>query len=78
MTNNLREARLGIVVAKKNQKKAVHRNRIKRIVRECFRLRQSQISGFDLVVVAKKWRAKASSEDLRRELCEQMDNMAIC
>lgn len=47
-------ARLGIVVAKKNVKLAVARNRLKRIVRESFRLQQQSLHGLDIVVVIKK------------------------
>lgn len=48
------QARLGIVVAKKNVKLAVERNRIKRLVRETFRLQQQHLNGLDVVVVIKK------------------------
>ena len=43
-------ARLGLVVGKKLLKKAVDRNRVKRIVRENFRLRRCQLPAYDLVV----------------------------
>ncbi len=44
--------RLGVVVSKKVSKKAVLRNRIKRLVRENFRHRQQQ-ANLDYVVIAK-------------------------
>ena len=44
------EARLGGVVAKKLLKRAVDRNRVKRVVREQFRLRRAALPGIDLVV----------------------------
>ena len=44
------EPRLGLVVGKKLLKHAVDRNRLKRIVREQFRLRRASLSGVDLVV----------------------------
>lgn len=47
-------ARLGIVVAKRNVKLAVARNRIKRLVRETFRQQQQRLDGLDIVVVVKK------------------------
>ncbi len=46
-------ARLGLAIAKRNVKKAHDRNRVKRIIRESFRLHQSKLSGFDLVVMIK-------------------------
>ena len=44
------EPRLGLVVGKKLLKHAVDRNRLKRIVREQFRLRRASLPGVDLVV----------------------------
>ena len=43
------EPRLGLVVGKKLLKHAVDRNRLKRIVREQFRLRRANLPGVDLV-----------------------------
>ena len=43
--------RLGIVISKKNCQLAVNRNRIKRKVREHFRLNQAILSGKDIVVL---------------------------
>ena len=44
------EPRLGLVVGKKLLKHAVDRNRLKRIVREQFRLRRASLPGVDSVV----------------------------
>ena len=44
------EARLGLVVGKKLLKRAVDRNRVKRIIREQFRLRRAGLPAYDLVV----------------------------
>lgn len=52
--NNWTHSRLGLVIAKKNVAKAVQRNRVKRIVREFFRQHCEQLSGLDLVVLARK------------------------
>lgn len=43
-------ARLGLIVAKRVEHKAVRRNRIKRTVREVFRLQQQTIAGLDCVI----------------------------
>ena len=51
--NTLGHARVGLVVSKKVSKKAVIRNRIKRQVRESFRLQQNDFGAIDFVVVAK-------------------------
>jgi ribonuclease P protein component len=47
-------ARLGIIVAKKNIARATQRNRIKRIIREAFRSRCTTLAAADLVVMARK------------------------
>ncbi|MGB1109525.1 MAG: ribonuclease P protein component [Gammaproteobacteria bacterium] len=47
-------ARLGLAIAKKNIRKAVQRNRIKRQVRESFRHHAQALVGLDLVVMAKR------------------------
>lgn len=48
------QARLGLVVAKRNVKLAVARNKLKRLIRESFRRQQVQLNGLDVVVVVKK------------------------
>ena len=56
--------RLGLVIAKKNIRHAVQRNRIKRIARETFRHQQDNLAGIDAIVLA------------RRDL-DQLDNKAL-
>ena len=46
-------ARLGLAVAKKHLKRAVDRNRIKRLVRESFRQQRDLLKGLDIVVLVK-------------------------
>ena len=43
-------ARLGLLVSRRHSPKAVHRNAIKRSVREAFRLEQPQLGPVDLLV----------------------------
>jgi ribonuclease P protein component len=46
--------RLGITVTKKNHKHAVQRNRVKRLIREVFRIhRHKLVSTFDMVIIAR-------------------------
>jgi len=61
ISNLLPHPRLGLAIAKKNIKKAVARNRIKRAARESFRLQRQQIVNIDIVVLA---RGDAASADL--------------
>lgn len=46
-------ARLGLVFGKKNVARAVDRNRLKRISREQFRLRNEDLAGLDIIIMAR-------------------------
>lgn len=48
--NHTNFARLGLIIAKRIERKAVKRNRVKRVIREIFRLRQQTITGLDCVM----------------------------
>ena len=50
MANGEPGARLGLIVGKRQAKRAVDRNRIKRALRESFRSRRSTLPGVDIVV----------------------------
>lgn len=52
--NGLDHPRLGIVVSKKNCRRATQRNRIKRLIRESFRCQQTRLSGIDVIVLARR------------------------
>lgn len=45
--------RLGLIIAKKNVRLAVHRNRIKRIIRDGFRRYQHDLTNIDIIVLVK-------------------------
>lgn len=67
--NHVDFARLGLAVAKKRVRRAVDRNRLKRLVRESFR--HGDLPGVDIVVMPRDGTAKASSRDLRSSLNKQ-------
>ncbi len=56
--------RLGMVVSKRNVKRAVDRNYLKRIIREHFRLNPVKLSGFDFVIVIKPAVMSANKDQL--------------
>ena len=51
--NDLANARLGLVIGKRNVSLAVQRNRIKRVLRTSFRLNQKLLTGLDIVILAR-------------------------
>lgn len=64
-SNQQNQARIGFVLAKKNIKLAVDRNRIKRIVRESFRHNKHELAAIDLVVLGRKGLAELDNQELR-------------
>ena len=61
--NGTETSRLGLVIGKKNVPTAVARNKIKRVVRETFRLTELPVA-VDLVFLARKDLGKISSTEL--------------
>jgi ribonuclease P protein component len=66
--NNLDHPRIGMAIPKKHIKLAVGRNRIRRIVREQFRLKQHQLPAIDIVVIAKAGIADLSNQEINKVL----------
>jgi ribonuclease P protein component len=66
--NDLETARVGIAVSRKVSPRAVVRNRIKRQIRETFRLKKNLLKGYDCVVIAKSAAAGIDRPALRLSL----------
>ena len=62
--NSSSNARLGLVIAKKNVALAVQRNRIKRQLRDTFRHNRKLLDKLDLVVLARKDADKLDNKEL--------------
>lgn len=73
--NKLGRARLGLVVAKKNIRTAVGRNRAKRHIRETFRLQQDEIGNLDIVVLVRKGFSDLNDGDLNQLLNQQWQRL---
>jgi len=65
--------RLGLAIAKKSVKTAVHRNRIKRICREFFRLNQSNIACADYVILVRSGIDKTDNSVILQSLAKQFN-----
>ena len=65
-TNNLGQPRLGFVISKKNIRQAVKRNRVRRIIRDSFRLNQHDLPAVDMVILARKGLGDLENEEIHK------------
>lgn len=68
--------RLGITVPKRIVVYAHDRNRIKRLLREAFRIRRSELPMIDLVILARNGILSASDEMLRNDINQIFNRVA--
>ena len=64
--NGLDHPRLGFVISKKNVRRAVKRNRVRRIMRESFRLNQHNLPPVDILVMARQGIDDLEKDELNR------------
>lgn len=74
--NGLDHPRLGLVIGKKSVKLAVERNRLKRIIRDSFRLHQQMLAGLDIVVVARKGLGDLDNPELHQQFVKLWKRLA--
>lgn len=66
--NGMNHPRLGLVVGRRKAKKAVDRNRVKRLGRESFRLRTPELTGLDVVLLLRRPPESNDASALRDKL----------
>lgn len=78
-------ARLGLAIARKQIRRAVDRNRVKRLIRESFRRHQELLRGLDVVVIGRSALLEKNSrgvfeclENHWRRVSERCRNNAAC
>lgn len=74
--NGLKHPRLGLVIGKKNIRLAVQRNRIKRHLRESFRLQQHNLPNVDVIVLARNQLDQLSDDRLQALLYKQWSRLS--
>lgn len=66
--NQLDYARLGLAISRKVARRAVDRNRIKRIIRDSFRHWAQRLGGLDIVVLGRRGIGDLTNSELRETL----------
>lgn len=74
-SNDRSQHRLGLVIAKKNVRLAVQRNRIKRISREFFRQLPADTVNFDVVLLARRGLDRLDNDTLSSILRQQWQKL---
>ena len=74
--NGLSHARIGIIASRRVARRAVDRNRMKRMVRELFRAIPVRPVGVDIVVQLRRCSPRGSSAAARAELSRLLEEFA--
>lgn len=74
--NELGYARIGLALSKKKIAKAHERNRIKRLLRECFR--HTQLPAVDIIFLARTGVAKQTNLAINSRLSKTWEKLTTC
>jgi ribonuclease P protein component len=74
--NDLAMARLGLAVSKRVSKRAVQRNRLKRLARESFRVRLTRLPAVDILLIARPSALNVAGADLLADLATLWDRLS--
>ena len=74
--NNLGVARLGVAISRKVARRAVTRNRIKRVIRDSFRCQRQSLPSMDIVVVGEPGADKKTNAELRDALQRHWERLS--
>lgn len=69
------QTRLGLIVSKKTDKRAVGRNRIKRLVRDSFRHNKIPLCGLDIIFLARQGIKDLDNATLQKRLDKAWDQL---
>jgi ribonuclease P protein component len=75
--NTLEHPRLAIVISKRYVAKAVARNRLKRIIRESFRLNQDKITSNDIIIFGYRGIATLTNSELEQCLLKNWQKLVV-
>jgi ribonuclease P protein component len=73
--NGLGYPRLGMAIAKKQVRSAVARNRLKRLIRESFRVAKIQLSDLDIVIMARRQAGTSANALVTASLCKHWQTL---
>ena len=74
--NGMHVARLGFILSKKNIKRAVQRNRVKRFTREYLRCHQQEIPALDIIFLGRKGLDQLNDIQLHQLIEKQFKKLA--
>ncbi len=74
--NDQPTCRLGQAVSRRVSKRAVDRNRIKRLVRESYRHVRSELPNVDILLIARSSAVNTAASDLRGDLADLWKKLA--